>query len=352
MQKLMTSCLRNMARAKLGVGGQFEPVLAALYVTPLCNLRCGYCELFGSHRNAYYRNHSLDLARLKRIVALLVHECQILYITGGEPTLRPDIGELLAHARSLGLPRLAMNTNGLLLHLRPEVLAPLTHLVVSLDSVTQGRRDSSLARRPQLVAQLLDNIRWVATQQRPRRFTLTLTCVVTPGRVREARQVMELCFDIGAEFSIQHLTEERVRSAALARDPEFPAFVTEMIAAKRQGLLVSGSELYLRTVRDRIPFACVPTAVPHVDHMGRLSYPCRELRDHVLVDLLRAGSLRTAQAEGLARYGPPPRDCSSCPDRCYAEISSLIRHPSALAREVPYLLRWGGVARVARPLAV
>jgi len=345
MRKLAQNVLKNMIRSTLERPGTFDPVLAALYVTPMCNLRCDYCELFGTQRNASYRGQVMDLARIKRVIELLAEEVHVLYLTGGEPLLRDDIGEILRYARERGLSYLAMNTNGLLLHRRPEVLDEIDTLAVSLDSLELGRRDSALARRPEQVQRLLDNIRWVASQQQARAFTCTVTCVVTPGLVEDTRRVMEFCFEIGAEFSIQHLTEERVRSPALKRDPDFPGLIDEMIAAKRAGKPVSGSELYLRSVRDQVPFNCTPTAVPHIDHQGRLSFPCRELRDHLLVDLVAAGSLRAAIREGVRRYGLPPVDCSSCPDRCYVEISALMHHPSWLVREVFGYLRQQAAAR-------
>jgi MoaA/NifB/PqqE/SkfB family radical SAM enzyme len=351
MRKIVTGILKNMARATVGVGDNrrlFDPVFATLYVTPLCNLRCDYCELFGTQRNAAFKDQGevLDLDRLERVIEVIAADCQVLYITGGEPTLRNDLVQLLAHARERGIHYLAMSSNGLLIDRFPEVLDHLDNLVISVDSLKKGRRDSILAGRPDQVQRLLDNVRWAASLQRERGFVLTLTCVVTPDLVHEAREVMELCFSIGAEFSIQHLTEERVRSPALMRDPAFPTFIDEMIAAKRAGKAISGSELYLRTLRDRLPFACTPTVIPHIDWLGRLSYPCRELRDHIEVDLLEAGSIRAAQAEGLRRYGPPPEACCSCPDRCYVEMSSLTRHPAVMVREsAGYLIQKAMIQR-------
>jgi hypothetical protein len=63
-----------------------------------------------------------------------------------------------------------------------------------LDSLSVGRRDSDMAGDSERVAQLLDNICLVAAQQTQRGFVLTITCVVTPGKLRDAREVMELCF--------------------------------------------------------------------------------------------------------------------------------------------------------------
>jgi len=109
--------------------------------------------------------------------------------------------------------------------------------------------------------------------------------------------------------------------------------IDEIIKAKREGLPISGSELYLRSTQEHVAYSCTPTAAPHVDWMGRFAYPCRELPNHVLVDLLAAGSYENALAEGARLFGAPPSDCSRCGERCYVELSSLVRHPLDAARE-------------------
>ncbi len=339
MRKLLAAYLKNSARAWVTGSPWFDPVLPTLYVTPLCNLRCAYCEDFGAHRNAEYRGHTLPCGDMKRLIDILADECDLLYVTGGEPTMRPDLPELLAHARSRGLRHLAMNTNAVRLREHEEVLDLVDNLVISLDDLDAGRWDSSLAADPQRVGSLLDNVRWAAGEQRGRRFTLTVTCVVMPGRVDSARRVREFVYDLGAQFSAQHLSVGRIPSPALTADPDYGEFMRELLADKRAGRGVSGSELYLARPGASAANGCTPTAAPHVDWMGRLAYPCRELPDHVLVDLQAAGSVRAALREGARRWGAPPADCRRCGERCYVEISSLVRHPAALAREALSYLR-------------
>jgi MoaA/NifB/PqqE/SkfB family radical SAM enzyme len=338
MRKTITSCAKNIARAHLTSSLHFNPMLTTLYVTPLCNLRCTYCADFGAHRNTEYMSQVLPLETIQRLIRIIRDDCEVLYLTGGEPLLRPDIVEVLAYARAQKFLYLAMNTNGLLLHTRQEVVKHLDNLVISLDGMDEGRDDPELSRQPQKLRRLLDNIAWAASLRKDRpQFVCTVTTVVRPGRVAEARQVMEHCFSVGADFSIQHLTviDDKVGavpSPKLVADPEFPAFLDAMIKAKRDRQPVSGSELYLRAIRDRKRFACRPTALPHIDFRGQLAYPCREKRDYVKVDLLKAGSLKAALREGARLYGSPPRNCSQCPDRCYVETAALINRPGTLLR--------------------
>ncbi|HEY8923118.1 MAG TPA: radical SAM protein [Polyangia bacterium] len=339
MRKLVTAYVKNSARAWLTDSTWFEPMLPTLYVTPLCNLQCEYCEDFGSHRNAGYREQALPLTEVQRLIDIIADVCDLLYVTGGEPTLRDDLPQILKHARRRGLDYLAMNTNAVLLRDHEEILDLVDNLVISVDDLDSGRWDSSLTSRPEMVRRLLDNVTWAAGEQKRRNFTLTVTCVVTPGRVDAARRVRDFTYGVGAQFSAQHLSVARVPSAALTADPEYTRFMRELLADKRAGRGVSGSELYLARPGAAGECGCTPTAAPHVDWLGRLAYPCRELPDHVLVDLLAAGSYRAALREGARRWGAPPADCRRCGERCYVEISALVRHPTALAREALGYLR-------------
>jgi hypothetical protein len=71
MRKLIASCVKNAGRAWFTNSNWFDPVLPTLYVTPLCNLRCSYCEDFGAHRNDEYRRQLLPLESMKRLVDIL-----------------------------------------------------------------------------------------------------------------------------------------------------------------------------------------------------------------------------------------------------------------------------------------
>src|SRR5262245_6031570 len=133
MQKLFWSYLKNAARAKLSNSPWFDPMIATLYATPMCNLRCTYCDDFGAQRNDMFRGQIIPQAKMKRIVELLAEVSDVLYITGGEPTMRTDLVEILQHARKSGIQYIAMNTNALLLRDHEEILNQLDNLVISVD---------------------------------------------------------------------------------------------------------------------------------------------------------------------------------------------------------------------------
>jgi len=118
-------------------------------VTDRCNFRCPYCmpgEVFGRDYQFLPRDEILSYEEIRRLagvfVGLGVHK---LRITGGEPTVRrglPDLVAMLAELRTSDGESvdLAMTTNGSTLrHLvRPLVDAGLRRVTVSLDSLDDG----------------------------------------------------------------------------------------------------------------------------------------------------------------------------------------------------------------------
>lgn len=111
-------------------------------VTDRCNLRCTYCmpaEVFGPEYAFLPRQELLSFEEIERLARVFVSlGVRKLRITGGEPTLRRDLPELLARLVQIeGVDDVAMTTNGLLLpRLAPQLKeAGLHRVTVSIDSL-------------------------------------------------------------------------------------------------------------------------------------------------------------------------------------------------------------------------
>lgn len=81
-----------------------------LEVTKRCNLRCRFCFANGGDEA-----EELSLDALKEAVTDIVSKCGrvLLQLSGGEPTLRDDLPELVRHAKAAGCSYVQLNTNGL-----------------------------------------------------------------------------------------------------------------------------------------------------------------------------------------------------------------------------------------------
>lgn len=112
-----------------------------LSLTSACQMRCAYCRPALDSR----RPRLLLTAReIECVVRHLVsrHGVEKVRLTGGDPTARGDLVEIIARLAVItGLRDLAMTTNGLSLatHARDYARAGLRRVNVSLDSLDAGR---------------------------------------------------------------------------------------------------------------------------------------------------------------------------------------------------------------------
>jgi cyclic pyranopterin phosphate synthase len=117
-------------------------------VTDRCNFRCVYC--MPEEGMQWLKRESIlsfdEIERIARIgVELGIEEVRL---TGGEPTLRPGLPELVERLARLPLRSLSLTTNGFLLRslARPLAEAGLKRINVSLDTL-QHDRFHQIARR-------------------------------------------------------------------------------------------------------------------------------------------------------------------------------------------------------------
>jgi MoaA/NifB/PqqE/SkfB family radical SAM enzyme len=88
-----------------------RPLVAELFLTENCNLRCVSCACWTSRtRDELGSDEWRDV--LRQLVDLHIYKVNF---TGGEPLIRRDAIELIAFARDLGIRRIHLNTNGILL---------------------------------------------------------------------------------------------------------------------------------------------------------------------------------------------------------------------------------------------
>ncbi|WP_449466722.1 GTP 3',8-cyclase MoaA [Stenotrophomonas humi] len=128
-----------MSQLTDGFGRSF-PYLR-LSLTEACNFRCSYCLPDGYQADG--RPQFLSAAEIERLVrAFATLGMHKIRLTGGEPSLRKDLDQIIATvARVPGIRKVAITTNGCLLPRRLPGWhrAGLTALNVSMDSLRRER---------------------------------------------------------------------------------------------------------------------------------------------------------------------------------------------------------------------
>ncbi len=116
--------------------------LANIVVTNRCNLYCWYC-FFYAERAGYVYEPTLEQIRemVRRLRAETPVPGNSVQITGGEPTLRDDLPEIIRIIKEEGIDHIQLNTNGIRLahdfeFFREVKEAGVSNLYLSFDGVT------------------------------------------------------------------------------------------------------------------------------------------------------------------------------------------------------------------------
>ena len=151
--------------------------LPVLPITNACNLRCPIC--FGYNRADSYFMPPEEFAKRLDFLLDATGGVDLINVTGGEPTLHPQLLDLLRLAKRPGIGRITLNTNGIVLGRRPELAAALAELgvyvVLSLDTMQADR-----SVRLHGVDLLEDKRRALATLEE-HRIPTTILHVLVPG---------------------------------------------------------------------------------------------------------------------------------------------------------------------------
>lgn len=163
-----------------------------LYTNFDCNLACAYCCVSSSPRTPR-RGLGLDLVRAIVAEAPAVGTRE-LYLTGGEPFLLPDIGDIVRACAAVLTTTVL--TNGMLFRgARRDILDALPRdrviLQISLDSATPELHDAN--RGSGTHARALGGIETAIGLG----FRVRVAATLGPGRLDEAAALHELCDNLG-----------------------------------------------------------------------------------------------------------------------------------------------------------
>ena len=123
---------RELMMIARGLASTRHPILAHIVPMRRCNLSCAYCNEYDNV------SKPVPLEAMKSRIDRLAHlGTSIITISGGEPTLHPELDEIIRHIRSHGMIA-GMITNGYFL--TPERIerlnrAGLQHLQISIDNI-------------------------------------------------------------------------------------------------------------------------------------------------------------------------------------------------------------------------
>ncbi|MEM2875015.1 MAG: GTP 3',8-cyclase MoaA [Candidatus Hadarchaeales archaeon] len=271
-----------------------------LSVSSRCNLRCFYCHMEGQREGAREMTPG-EIGGIARIAAEL--GVRSVKITGGEPLIREDIGEIVGEISRAGIRDISMTTNGVLLaenaaSLRKEGLCRVN---VSLDTL-----DPELYWRITGERALPDVLAGIEAAKEaglsPIKINMVLLSGLNEGGVDE---MMKYAFGMGAILQIIEYVPARGRSGLSVRSDL--ADVERMLEGRAVGVFVrpemqmrrryvlQGGEVEVVRPMHNSEF-CMHCTRLRVTSDGRLK-PCLMREDGAvdLVSYIRAGDRKGAR---------------------------------------------------------
>ncbi|MBO0696253.1 MAG: radical SAM protein [Verrucomicrobia bacterium] len=259
---------------------RYSPFLAQLVIVRRCNLSCGYCSEYDKVSDPIPAE--ILGQRLRKLKTLGTFG---ISLTGGEPTLHPQLPELIRKCRQLGFFRTGMISNGFLL--RPDLIkalneAGLQEMQISIDGVQANDTTEKV------LANLKKRLQWLREHAR---FRVIVSGVLGACPPEEAEEVLSFAKEMGFVQRVLLLHDEN--GQLKPSNGEVEAF--EKIVRQLPKTIVDFSSYRKRLMRDGCaPFKCrAGSRYLYVDEYGKVNW-CSQTRDIWSKDLMSytTGDLR------------------------------------------------------------
>ncbi|MEY2440245.1 MAG: hypothetical protein QOI34_1630 [Verrucomicrobiota bacterium] len=243
---------------------RYSPFLAQMVVIRRCNLSCGYCSEYDKSSDPIPAEVLEDrLRKLKELGTFGVS------LTGGEPTLHPELPRLIRTCRQLRFHRTGMITNGFFL--RPELIeklnqAGLQKMQISIDGVHANKTTQKV----------LNNLKKPLKSLRDHaRFQVVVSSVIGACPPGEPEEVVAYALKMGFAARVLLVHDEHGQVNLSSQELKSFENVVDMLPKRwselsryRYGLIREGSA----------PFKCrAGSRYLYIDEYGKVNW-CSQTR--------------------------------------------------------------------------
>jgi len=222
--------------------GKKYPLTVSHIITTRCNLRCSYCDMW---------KHKEDEMNTSQIFQMLDEFSEMgmrrYGITGGEPLLRKDIGEVISYAKKKGLI-VTLFTNGYFVKSRIDELKDLDVLITSFD----GSKEVHEANRQEGA---YDKVIEAIKIAREHGKVVWVGVTITKNNLNSIDFILEKSKELGFGMLFQPVYDYPGYSSDKAEDLQnfgyrYKKAIDKIIVAKKKGYLVLNSKKYLKLMKN------------------------------------------------------------------------------------------------------
>lgn len=302
-----------------------SPIIYIWEITYRCNMRCCFCNIWRLNPQCYMDEMSMEegIALLRQAAHL---GASLFYLTGGEPLLRKDIGEILMCAKQMHMITM-MGTNGFFIEDKiEEIKAHLDYLRVAIDSL---KHHDDIRQCPSALEHAINGIKLA------KKFGIKviINATITSETINEMEDLIKLANELNCEITLSPLAiipkGERLDLSFLL--PEYKKYAASVRELKKKYACVINSNLYLDLVeRGGLGFSTFKCKAPYivltVSPQGDICFPCNAYPIKK-INIKKIGNLRKAwyseSANQIREEIKKYNFCNHCINRCYLLPSIL-----------------------------
>ncbi len=231
--------------------GKNYPFSVSFVVTHRCNFRCKYCDSWNQSEEEMTTQEIKQMLNELKQAGLLR-----LGITGGEPLLRRNIGEIIGYAKALGI-QTTLVTNGSLVKQNISALKGLDILIVSLEG---PKETHDKIRGKGTFLKAVEAIRLAKANNIP----VWIETVLTKDSDTKLDFLIKLSDELGCGLLFQPifnypLAAAKAGIAALApAKQEYINLINNIISLKKHGKQIVGSYSYFNWIKKHWPDTVYP----------------------------------------------------------------------------------------------
>jgi MoaA/NifB/PqqE/SkfB family radical SAM enzyme len=309
------------------------PVWAAWQVTYRCNFRCGFCHYWkdpaGQLPEQTLEQIRIGSRKLANMGTLMIS------IAGGEPTLRPDLPDVVDAIAQYHFPFLTTNGSNVTPRLATEMFdAGLWGASVSLDHADAAHHDRRRGTKDAF-ARAVHALDCFARARKYDWQRVNLMCVLMHDNLDDIERLIQLAADHDAYFMVQpYCTRKTGSEQFVCREPDIGK---RLVALRAKYANFLSNPVFLsrfdEAIAEGIPGCKAGLAFFNIDSTGDVAI-CVERRSTPVGNLYQLPIQTIVQ-----RLHEQSRvnNCRSCWYNCRGEVEMLY-HPVGVLRSLPTFL--------------
>lgn len=305
--------IRGMAQSVYDKDFAGSPLAVCWFTNFSCNAKCDFCCKAAEIRAGKELFPPLELEKAKELMGKIRHKVDLLYLSGGEPTIHPEIIEILKEAQRLDYSSVGMSSNLIVLDKKPEILEYIDAIGVSIHSPSVEGHAKNLGVPVKVAEKVFDNLRILHDYSQRNRIKVLVNCVINLKNIHTVLDMIDFTAQHGFLLELVPANDCGRIPKDLHQNPDYVALINKVLEMREAGQLkhLAGSTHYYRHIRDFEPFRCFPYGVANIMPDGRLCTPC-DVAEQYAVNVLDYKHIKDAIKASLPFLGKYPCKTGKC----------------------------------------